>query len=119
MTYEAIRKLLSQGDLHLPLRLLWKTHQGVWSATGIVSHGLFGSLPGCGHCLTQIKDRLASYPYHVTLTQEDREWAEELNLADNDLIPQVVDEETVFTREQLEEFSRLQLLANFPKGDVT
>ena len=43
------------------------------------------------------------------------EWAERLGLYTNDLIPTDVEQETRFTREQLEEFSRLQLLANFPE----
>lgn len=85
-------------------------HDSVWMNTGADPLSLFAVLPGCNQCLTQIKG-------HVSLHAE--KWEELLGISQNNLIPRFIRTDTVFTREQLEEFSRLQLLANFPEGDVT
>ncbi len=84
-------------------------HYDVWVGTGGARDSLFGMLPGTMTCLTIAKGHMGAAA---------QTWCAKLGLATNDLIPKFVEEVTVFTREQLEEFSRLQLLVNFPEGDV-
>ena len=95
----------------------WKCHYDVWGNTPRDNDSLFAALPGTRHCLTQIKGDLdyKDNPHGVNAV-EDMQWVRTLDLSDNILIPGVTTMETRFTRAQLEEFSRLQLLANFPEG---
>ncbi len=85
------------------------SHYDFWVNTGSLTYSFFGPLPSCAHCLTQ----LMSLPYSAS------EWVEKLNLRENTLIPWKVLPYTRFTREQLEEFSRLQLEANYGQGDLS
>ena len=102
--YDEVRRLLG----YHPGGLCGNSHFSVWINTGASELSLFGSLPGCISCLTQIKGQHVKSPEAI-------EWAERLGLYTNDLVPSEVGIDIRFTREQLEEFSRLQLLANFPE----
>lgn len=75
-------------------------HYEAWNNSPDNPESLFADLPHINLCLTELKahpdpNRLKTF----------------LDLDNNDLIPIKVDEDTIFTREQLEEFSRLQLKA--------
>ncbi len=77
-----------------------------WSLTGKNEHSLFANLPFSEGCLTQIK----RYP------AEDYEgWIHKLDIIGNNLIPTNVEEDAVFTKLELMEFSRLQLQARYPE----
>ena len=89
----------------------WESHNKVWRSTGDVPHSLFSSLPNCESCLTQAKLNIFDWD------EEAVSWRRKLDLVNNPLIPQRIRSVDVLTCEQLEEFSRLQLLANFPEGD--
>lgn len=102
-------------DLGDEVEFPFANHYDAWGNTGSNSLSLFGTLPQCNSCLTQIAGK--------TLTLRDSEsvkyWDEKLGISDNELVPKKVSPLDMFTRAQLQEFSRLQLLANFPEGDVT
>ena len=99
--YDAFKGEFSERALREPFDGI-DNHHSAWGYTGGQAHSLFGNLPNAMICLTQVKNH-----------PEDSEWHDILGLGNNHLIPTNVQEDTVLTEDQLREFSRLQLEANF------
>lgn len=104
--YDGFRAAARDGN-DLPIDVC-TSHYHCWVNTGGYGASLFGVLPNSGCCLTQAKGT------DFVDWNGEINWKEKLGLADNDLIPGTVFGHTRFTREQLQEFSRLQLKAHFP-----
>ena len=79
--------------------------EAVWASTGNFPKSLFAYLPGCLHCLTQAK---AAYGRGA----ESDDLADALGLMDNPRIPA---KPSGIKIKNLEEFSRLQILARDPQ----
>ena len=83
--------------------------EAIWASTGNFPKSLFAYLPGCLHCLTQAK---AAYGRGA----ESDDLVDALGLMDNPRIPMKPGGILV---ENLEEFSRLQILARDPQLSVS
>ncbi len=102
--YDTFKAEFSGPNFNPDLRNFKPNHHSAWGYTRGHPHSLFGCLPESDRCLTQIKHQ-----------PEDSIWYGILGLKNNDLIPTTMTELTVLSEAQLREFSRLQLLANFPE----
>ncbi len=82
-------------------------HHDAWCYGGKDEHSLFANLPFAEQCLTQIK--------FEPIGEESELWVQKLNIMDNALIPDWVEKDFEFTKDELMEMSKLQLQARYPE----